>query len=137
HELQSVHHRHVDVGEDEIDLVGPGEFLERVDAIHCLDDPGVLESLQRERDQLAHGWRVFDNQKVRVLECQGYPPLTMWSSAGRGSSESCSASAPTASRVWTRRSPSQRARREARRARNRPPRTSLSAGGVYKSQPAR
>ena len=36
-------------------------------AVDRLDDLRVLESLQRKRDQLPHGRRVFDDQKVRVL----------------------------------------------------------------------
>src|SRR5437773_4554904 len=87
-ELESVHHRDVDVGEDQIDLVRAGELFQRIDAVDRLDDLRVLESLQRKRDQLAHGRRVFDDQKVRVLLCH-YPRLAltmMWWSADRGSS---------------------------------------------------
>src|SRR5207244_2910882 len=116
-ELETVHHRHVDVGQDQVDLVRPGELLQRVDAVDRLDDLRVLEPLERKRDQLTHGRRILDDQKVRVLH---YPRLTltmmMWWSADRGSSGWCSASAPTANRVLKRRSPSRHARRAARRA---------------------
>src|SRR2546423_13428813 len=134
-ELEAVHDRHVDVGQDQVDLLRAGELLQRIDAVDRLDDLGVLESLQRKRDQLTHGRRVFDDQEVRVLHGH-YPPLTltMWWSADPGSSEWYSASSPTASRVSTRRSPSPRAPRAARRARSPPRKTSPSAGAGGRSR---
>src|SRR5262245_30415236 len=131
-QLQTVHDRHVDIGEDQIDLLRPGELLQRVDAVDGLDDLRVLETLEGKGDQLTHGRRVFDDQEVRVLQCH-YPRLTLtmwWWSADRGSSGWYSASARTANRVSKRRSPSPRARRGARRARSPRRRMSPSAAGA-------
>jgi hypothetical protein len=60
HQLQAVHDRHVDVGQDQIELVR-GQFLERADAVARFGHGDVLDPAEREHDQLPHHRRIFND----------------------------------------------------------------------------
>ncbi|MND00112.1 hypothetical protein D3C83_186140 [compost metagenome] len=60
-QLEPVHDRHVDVGQDQVELLG-GELLERADAVARLGHRNVLDPAERKDDQLPHHRRIFDYQ---------------------------------------------------------------------------
>src|SRR6185369_6252355 len=73
-QLETVHDRHIDISEDHIKFLCRN-LLQTVYTVTGLHDPDPPDPLERKRDELSHGGRIFNYKNIEICHIKTPPRI--------------------------------------------------------------